>query len=75
MGDTKILQAIIDGQVLIRKEIKDVKKEVGKVEKNLTARIDKIGLQLARLEDDAPTIEEFDELGKRVTVLEQASPN
>ena len=58
MGDTKMLQSITDGQGAIKEqlldevgkvrlEIRDVKKEVvinGK-------RIDKIGLQLARLEN------------------------
>ena len=64
MSNTKILQSILDGQVLIRKDIKEVK-EV------LTKRIDKLGMQLASLEDDSPTIEEFDLLAKRVNRLEK----
>lgn len=41
------------------------------MEKRLTSRIDKLGLQIANLEDDTPTIEEFDKLEKRVTKVEQ----
>ena len=33
--------------------------KIDSVEKNLTGRLDKIGRQLAYLEDDAPTREEF----------------
>ena len=67
MSDTKILQTIVDGQVEIKKEIKNVKESVednGKM-------IDKLGLQLAELSDDAPTIKEFDSLEKRVNKLEK----
>lgn len=41
------------------------------VEEKLTKRINKLGFQIANLEDDAPTVEEFDELEKRVTKVEQ----
>lgn len=41
------------------------------VEKNLTERLDKIGNQLAYLEDDTPTREEFDHLAGRVDRLVQ----
>ena len=37
----------------------------------LTKRVDKIGLAIARLEDDAPTIDEFDKLQARVKKVEQ----
>lgn len=70
MSDTKILQSILDGQVSIRKDIKEVKVELKKTETRLTTRIDKLGLQIANLEDDSPTIEEFDKLDKRVSKLE-----
>ena len=66
MADNKILQAILDGQVAVREDLKRVEK---KVEENGT-RIDKLGLQIANLEDDAPTIAEFDGLEKRVEKLE-----
>ena len=47
------------------------KNYVIKFEKNLTSRIDKLGRQLAYLEDDAPTREEHDNLEKRVVKVEQ----
>jgi len=68
--DNKILQSILDSQILIRKDIKEVKEEAKKTEERLTGRINKLGMQLASLEDDAPTIDEFDGLEKRVTKLE-----
>ena len=71
MGDTKMLQLILDGQSSIRRDIKEVKEELKKTDEKLTSRIDKLGLQIANLEDDAPTIEEFDGLEKRVRKLEK----
>src|SRR3989339_2244521 len=62
---------LADGQNLIRDDIKDLKKRVNEIDTNLTGRINKLGLQLANLEDDSPTIEEFDNLEKRVSVVEQ----
>ncbi len=63
MSDTKVLQAILDGQTQIREDLK-------KIEKNLGDRIDKVGLQVANLEDDCPTNDEFTSLEKRVKKLE-----
>ncbi len=45
--------------------------KIDRVEKNLTERMDKLGKQLAYLEDDAPTREEFDHLENRVDKIEQ----
>ncbi len=42
INDTKILQSILDGQVLIRKDIKEVKEEAKKTEERLTRRMDKL---------------------------------
>jgi len=39
--------------------------------KKVNERIDKVGMHVANLEDDAPTVEEFDKLEKRVTKVEQ----
>lgn len=74
---TKMLQAILNGQTALKQELiskidkVDLKvdkldKKIDKVEINLTKRIDKIGKQLAYLEDDTPTREEFDKLEGKV---------
>ena len=89
MDDTKkMLRTIINGQSVMKSEllgkidgldkkltirIDNLDKKIDGVEKRLTNRIDKIGLQVANLEDDAPTVDEFDKLEKRVSKLEQKS--
>lgn len=73
----QMLRTIINGQSSFRQEVlgnidkldKKIDKvdlKIDKVEKNLTDRMDKIGKQLAYLEDDTPTREEFDGLEKEV---------
>lgn len=83
VNDTnKILRAVLNGQSAMKselltkiggldKKIDGLDKKIDGVEERLTKRIDKIGLTLASLEDDAPTIEEFDNLEKRVAKVEQ----
>lgn len=82
MSDNKMLQAILDGQRAIREELRG---DIKKVERNLAQlirknekhirkngeRLDKIGKAVAYFEDDAPTIEDFDDLEKRVGKLEK----
>lgn len=69
-NDAKLLQAILDGQKALETRLSEkIDKLDQKVEKN-GKRIDNLGKQLAYLEDDAPTREEFDGLDKRVTKLE-----
>ena len=63
MRDTKILQMLIDGQANLQKQI-----EVGF--KKVNARLDTIRADVAQLQDDAPTIEEFDDLVNRVEKVE-----
>lgn len=70
MSDTKLLQTILDNLNLVDKKVEEVKDEIVETRKSLTLRIDKLGLQIANLEDDAPTVEEFDSLEKRVSKLE-----
>lgn len=81
MSGNKMLQAILDGQRAIKEELK---KDIARVDGKLTKlikdnadairengeRIDNLGKQLAYLEDDAPTNDEFDALEKRVTKVE-----
>ena len=71
MNSTKMLQILIDGQKSIRDDIKEVKDNLKGTEERLTKRIDILGLQIANVEDDAPTIKEFDKLEKRVTKVEK----
>lgn len=81
----EMLKIIINNQSIFKMEIlqkldgvtqqlTEAKKELGdkidNVNKNLTGRVDAIGKQLAYLEDDAPTRDEFDHLEKRVDKIE-----
>lgn len=68
--DTKMLQAILDGQKALADKIDKVDKKVDVGFKNVNERLDKQGSQLAYLEDDAPTSDEFKKLKKRVVKLE-----
>jgi hypothetical protein len=86
MDETKkMLSAIINGQSSMKSElltkidkvdkkitggIDSLDTKIDGVEKRLTERIDKIGFAVARLEDDAPTRDEFDGLEKRVSKVE-----
>ena len=82
----KMFQAIINGQSALKSELlgeiqkvdKKLSFEIGSLREEmkqgfekLTKMVDKIGLQVARLEDDAPTGAAFDSLKRRVEKLEQ----
>jgi septal ring factor EnvC (AmiA/AmiB activator) len=61
----------------LKEEIKNVRQDIAahqqetkKADTGLTKRLDKLGRQLAYLEDDAPTREEFDDLQLRVGKIE-----
>ncbi len=69
-NDTKMIQSILDKVSSIDKKVDKGFKGVDVRFDETNKRIDKLGMQLANLEDDAPTIEEFDDLEKRVTKLE-----
>lgn len=66
MPDFQTLQVILDYVKSIDSKVDALQKKVD----NNTERLDKIGLQVAQLSDDSPTIKEFDSLEKRVTKLE-----
>lgn len=77
----RMLRAIINGQSAMKsellgeihkvdKKVDDIKTEMNNGFKKVSDRIDKIGLQVAELDEDAPTSEEFDKLEKRVTKVE-----
>lgn len=69
--DTKILQSILDGQTSIKKGLNEGFKNVDLRFDGIDKRIDKLGLQLANLEEDAPTIEEFEGLEKKVVKIQK----
>lgn len=71
MADNKILQAILDKVSNLESRGNSNHRELKEEIKKVHDRLDKIGLQLANLEDDAPTIEEFDNLEQRVVKLEK----
>ena len=83
MDDVKTMfKTLVNGQSAMKSELLTeirkvdkkvdlVREDLQKVEANLTKRIDKIGLQVANLEDDTPTIDEFDKLETRVKVIER----
>ena len=77
----KMFRTIVNGQSAMKQEllskIDGVDKKVGdpeqKVDKgfrDVNKRLDTIGKSVAYLEDDAPSIKEFDKLEARVTKLE-----
>jgi len=70
-----MLQSILDNVVTIKNDVKSLDQKLTKridtLDQKLTKRIDTLGKDLAILDDDAPTREEFDILGKRITTLEQ----
>lgn len=77
-----MLQMVLNGQNSIKSDVFSIKKDIEKMEERinkkintlemrLAKRIDRIGLQAASLEDDTPTIEEFDNLEKRVEKIEK----
>lgn len=60
--DTKILQSILDNVYCIDRMVVKGFAEVNSRIDSTNKRLDKLGLQLANLEDDVPTIEEFEKL-------------
>lgn len=69
LGRIDKLEHRVDGN------FENLNNKINQVEDNLTERMDKLGLQIARLEDDTPTRDEFDNLQEIVTKLEQATPS
>lgn len=74
MADNKMLQAILDRVSLVDRKVdggfKKVNKRIDDLDIKLTKRIDRLGEDIAYLEDDAPTIKDFNNLEKRVRKLE-----
>lgn len=75
-GQSTLKQELLNKIDKVDKKVDKLSEKVGGldgkidgVEKRLTERLDKIGKQLAYLEDDTPTREEYDKLEKRVDSL------
>lgn len=73
MTETKMLQLILDKVTRLENKVDtgfgEVKLELEKVNK----RIDRVGMELAELQDDAPTMREYKSLEKRVSRLEKSA--
>lgn len=70
-SDTKMLQLVLDKVSSIDKKVDKGFRGVDVRFNETNKRIDKLGLQVASLEDDAPTIKEFDNLDNRVKRVEK----
>ena len=70
-GQSAMKQELLSKIDSVDKKVEGLDKKIDGVEERLTKRFDKIGLSVARLEDDAPTRDEHDKLEKRVTKIER----
>lgn len=70
-----MVRAVVNGQSAMKDEllgeIRRLDAKIDGVEERLTARMDRLGKELAVVDDDAVSREDFEDLDKRVTVLEQ----
>ena len=80
MTTKDMLQVLIKGQnalkeelAVLRVETSDNFREVKERFKEINERLDKQGMQLAYLDDDAPTRKEHDALVKRVEKIEKVT--
>ena len=69
-SDTKMLQSILDKISSVDKKVDKGFTGVNGHIDEINKRLDKLGLQLANLEDDAPTIEEFEKLEQKVVKIQ-----
>ena len=71
----RMLQAFMNSQNAfnqkVEKEFKDIKNIIVASESNLSKRIDNLGTSLAYIEEDTPTIEEFDDLKRDVELIKK----
>jgi len=70
-NDTKMLQAILDKVSSVEKKVDSGFENVSTNFDKTNKRIDKLGMQLANLEDDAPTIKEFEGLEQKVVKIQK----
>ena len=70
-SDTKMLQAILEKVSSVEKKVDCGFENVSISFNKTNKRIDKLGIQLAKLEDDSPTIEEFEKLEMKVVKIQK----
>ena len=75
-----MLQAIMAEFQSLKKEMRsgfnkidELNTKLNTLDEKFTKRLDNLGKQLAYVEDDTPTRQEFNTLGSRVTKLEQSA--
>lgn len=67
MADNRILQTILDTVLAVRSEVAEVKENV----KDNGDKLTRLSESLRYLENDTPTIKEFNRLERRVSKLEK----
>ena len=70
-GQSTLKQEVVSEMAKLRNDLEGLKKKTDNGFKSTHERLDKLGMQLAFLEDDAPTREEHDALENRVKTLDQ----
>lgn len=65
-----MLQLLLSGQKSIKDDIKNLDEKLSKKIDTNTERLDKFGMDLAHLSDDAPVMEDFEILEQKVEKLE-----
>jgi hypothetical protein len=72
LGEIQKLEKKVDTEIGgLKTVLGSLRKETKEGFEKLTERVDKIGLQVARLEDDTPTRDEFNDVNSRLKKLEQ----
>ena len=67
---SEIIAKIDESDKKTKEGFKKTNARISNLENKLTKRIDNLGLNLAELSDDAPTMEDFEKLEKRVSKVE-----
>ena len=65
-----MLQMVLDGQSKMDKRLNVIEENMKKGFKGVEKRVDKLGMDLAHLSDDAPMMEDFEILEQKVEKLE-----
>lgn len=79
MNSKQLLELLVENQTTVQKnlnrmegDLSDIKNDLRRIEGKIDSngqRLDTLGLQLAELEDDSPTRDEFELLEQKVSTL------